>query len=70
MENLPTLMTRDAAVKEAQRLADEKGIYMFVLYDADSAPNPNDPAFFPATLDDLKRSQDAFLLAAGFSPRK
>lgn len=33
MEKVHARMTREAAVKEAQRIADETGIYMLVLVD-------------------------------------
>jgi hypothetical protein len=70
MENAPTRMTREAAVKEAQRLADETGIYMLVLFDKNRSGNPVEDAYFPATIEELNRFQDSYLLAAGFGPRK
>jgi hypothetical protein len=70
MEKVHARMTREAAVKEAQRIADETGIYMLVLVDKNRSSNPYEAAYFPATIDELNNAQDAFLLAAGFGPRK
>ena len=70
MENVPTRMTRDAAVKEAQRIADETGTYMLVLVDKNRSVSLTEEAYFPATIEELNKSQDSFLLAAGFCPRR
>jgi hypothetical protein len=70
MENVTTRMTREAAVKEAQRIADETGIYMLVLFDKNRSGSPAEAAYFPATIEELNKSQDGFLLAAGFGPRR
>jgi hypothetical protein len=70
MENVTTRMTREAAVKEAQRIADETGIYMLVLFDKNRSGSPSEAAYFPATIEELNTSQDGLLLAAGFGPRK
>jgi hypothetical protein len=70
MENVSVRMTREAAVREAQRIADETGIYMLVLFDKNQSDNLSEAAYFPATIEELHKSQDVFLLAAGFGPRK
>jgi hypothetical protein len=70
MENVSARMTREAAVREAQRIADETGVYMLVLFDKNQSGSPSEAAFFPATIEELNKSQDAFLLAAGFGPRR
>jgi hypothetical protein len=52
MELPPKLMSREAAIKEAQRIANENGEYMLVLFDTSCTEtlSSSEDAFFPATL--------------------
>ena len=70
MENVPTRMTREAAVNEARRIADETGRYMLVLFDKNRSDGLNEDAFFLATLEELNKNQESYLLAAGFGPSR
>jgi hypothetical protein len=70
MENVPTRMTREAAVNEARRIADETGRYMLVLFDKNRPDGLNEDAYFLATIEELNKNQEAYLLAAGFGPSR
>ncbi len=69
MGNGRKLMTRANAVKEAQRIANETGMYMLVLCVAEQAGGPVEEVYFPATIEELEGEQET-LLAAGYGPTK